>query len=59
MLLDIYRVHFVDDLLNNKMNVEYVQLNEFVYHEKFLINLDLVLINKQIQMYLLTNKQDN
>jgi hypothetical protein len=58
MLLDVYLVHFVEDLLNNKMNVEYIQLNDIVYHKKFLINLDHVLKNKQIQIYFLTNKQD-
>jgi len=59
MLLNIYLIHLVKDLLNNKINVEYRKLNELVYYKIFLIDRDLVLKNKEIQIYLLTNKQDN
>lgn len=43
MKLNIYQVHFEQDLLNNEINVEHIQLNDLEYHEKFLIYHDLVL----------------
>ncbi len=58
MLLNVDLVHFLEDLLGNKMNVECIQLNEVVDHKKSSINLDLVLENKPVQKYLLTNRQD-
>lgn len=43
MRLNIYLIHFVQDVLNNEINVEHIQLNDLEYHEKFLIYPDLVL----------------
>jgi hypothetical protein len=59
VLINIYLVHFVQDLENNKKNDEYMQLNDLVYHKKFSIYDDLALENKEAPMYLLSNKQDN
>ena len=42
MILNIYLIHFVQDVLNNEINVEHIQQNDLEYHEKFLIYHDLV-----------------
>jgi len=43
MKLNIYLIHFVQDVLNNEINVEHILLNDLEYHEIFSIYLDLVL----------------
>jgi len=43
MILNIYLIHFEQDVLNNEINVGHIQLNDLEDHEKFSICLDLVL----------------
>jgi hypothetical protein len=42
MRLNIYLIHFVQDVLDNEINVEHIQLNDLEDREIFLIYHDLV-----------------
>jgi hypothetical protein len=42
MRLNIYLIHFVQDVSDNEINVEHIQLNDLEDRERFLIYHDLV-----------------
>jgi hypothetical protein len=42
MRLNIYLIHFVQDVLDNEINVEHIRLNDLEDREIFLIYHDLV-----------------